>query len=214
MLQLLKKNSEKPGVSLVPAWHPNFRNFERLPDTKVVRTSFFVNGVAVSVALALGLYVISNEYKLHELKSSTGQLQAQIDEDKPVSDRALAQYTKYKAEETKINELKEFVKVPLVASKFVLDLGESIPSGIKLTLIDYKPGIVVLNATIEGAPDEASGRATAYVEKLRKTPAFEGLFESIGLDGVTRNTDSISIKVSLKFKGAAKAAAPTKGAQK
>ena len=29
----------------MPAWHPNFRNYEKLPDIKVVRTAFFVNGV-------------------------------------------------------------------------------------------------------------------------------------------------------------------------
>ena len=55
MLPFLKKKSEASAAPAVPNWHPNFRNFEKLPDIKVVRTAFFVNGAAVSVALALGL---------------------------------------------------------------------------------------------------------------------------------------------------------------
>ena len=47
MLSLLKKKSEAAAAPTVPAWHPNFRNYEKLPDLKVVRTAFFVNGAAI-----------------------------------------------------------------------------------------------------------------------------------------------------------------------
>ena len=50
MLSLLKKKPDAAAANLTPAWHPNFRNFERLPDTKVVRTTFFINGGAIAVA--------------------------------------------------------------------------------------------------------------------------------------------------------------------
>ena len=56
MPPLLKKKSDAAAVSLVPAWHPNFRNFEKLPDIKVVRTAFFVNGAALFLAVALLIY--------------------------------------------------------------------------------------------------------------------------------------------------------------
>ena len=36
-----------------PAWHPNLRIASSLPDTKVVRTAFFVNGATMLVAIAL-----------------------------------------------------------------------------------------------------------------------------------------------------------------
>ena len=44
MLSLLKKKPDAAAANQTPAWHPNFRNFERLPDTQVVRPTFFVNG--------------------------------------------------------------------------------------------------------------------------------------------------------------------------
>ena len=53
MPPLLKRKPEKAAAPLVPAWHPNFRNFQRLPDTKAVRTSFFLNGIAAVVTICL-----------------------------------------------------------------------------------------------------------------------------------------------------------------
>ena len=50
-LSLTKKSDAQSAVA--PVWHPNFRNFERLPDTKVVRTTFFVNTAAQAEVDAL-----------------------------------------------------------------------------------------------------------------------------------------------------------------
>ena len=50
-LTLTKKSDA--ALNVVPAWHPNLRNVENLPDTKVVRTAFFVNGFAMLVAVSL-----------------------------------------------------------------------------------------------------------------------------------------------------------------
>ena len=35
-LPFLKKKSEAATMPLLPAWHPNFRNYEKLPDVKQV----------------------------------------------------------------------------------------------------------------------------------------------------------------------------------
>ena len=51
MLLLSKKSDDQSEEE--PLWHPNFRNYERLPDTKVVRTTFFVNTAAIAVTLML-----------------------------------------------------------------------------------------------------------------------------------------------------------------
>ena len=56
MLSLLKRKPEAAAVSEMPPWHPNLRNFARLPDTKVVRTAFFINGASVFIALGLLLW--------------------------------------------------------------------------------------------------------------------------------------------------------------
>jgi hypothetical protein len=51
------QTKKSDAALVVPAWHPNLRIVEQLPDTKVVRTAFFVNGAAMLVAIALALYL-------------------------------------------------------------------------------------------------------------------------------------------------------------
>jgi hypothetical protein len=95
MLPFLKKKSEAATVPQVPAWHPNFRSYEKLPDIKPVRTAFFVNGAAVSITLALGIYCGMQEWQLHGLSMQKEDLQRQIVRDKSNSDRAVALYKKF-----------------------------------------------------------------------------------------------------------------------
>jgi hypothetical protein len=56
------------AVDVVPAWHPNLRNAAELPDTKVVRTAFFVNGAAMLVAISAALYFGYGDFKMEEAK--------------------------------------------------------------------------------------------------------------------------------------------------
>jgi hypothetical protein len=100
-LPFLKKKSEAASAPLVPAWHPNFRNYEKLPDIKVVRTAFFVNGAAITIALALLTYFGFQEWQLRNLQGQIADWQRQIDRDKAGSDRAVALYKKFQAEEAR-----------------------------------------------------------------------------------------------------------------
>src|SRR5258707_603765 len=108
MLSLLKKKSDAGSVPQVPAWHPNFRNYEKLPDIKVVRTAFFINGAAISVAVALLIYFGFQEWKLHQIQVQITDWQRQIDRDKKTSEQAIALFKKFQTEEAKINEVDAF----------------------------------------------------------------------------------------------------------
>ena len=86
MLSLLKRKSEADAAPAVPAWHPNFRNYEKLPDVKAVRTAFFVNGASILVAVSLLVYFGFREWQIRTINSQVAQVQAQIDRDKKGSD--------------------------------------------------------------------------------------------------------------------------------
>ena len=202
MLPSLKKPSEKAAVSLIPAWHPNFRNVELLPDIKVVRTSFFLNGAAILVVIGLVFYLIENTIALRALREQVAYWQHQIDTEKPGSDRAVAQFKKFQAEEKKLLELKVFQSAQVIGSEFLLQLGESLPPRVALSAIDYHGGSIVLRGNISGSSDEASGDAAAYVDVLGKFPAFAGKFDSVSLTGISRNTGTggISFEILVKLK--------------
>lgn len=202
MLPLFKKSGDKAQASLIPAWHPNFRNAEVLPDVKAVRTAFFVNGAAILVVVGMCVYLIQSTIGLHSLREQTSNWQQQIDKEKAPSDRAVAEFKKFQTEEKQLLELKEFQSSKIVGSEFLLQLGESLPPHVTLSTVDYHGDNVVLRGTIAGLPDEASGDASAYLKLLGKYPGFAGKFEDISLTGISRNTttDGISFEILMKFK--------------
>lgn len=60
-------------------WRPDFRDTQVLPDTKVIRTGFLLNFVAIVLTLAaLSMYLIK-EYKLQGFISEVQKLTTQVD---------------------------------------------------------------------------------------------------------------------------------------
>lgn len=209
MLPFLKKPSDKASTVTVPAWHPNFRNFERLPDTKAVRTAFFINGLAVLIACSLVIYAGYREFGLRALKADTDVAQRAVDTNKPGSDQAIVLFKKFQEEEKKVLALQSFLSSSrLVLSDFILQIGSGLPATVTLNSIDYKPTSVTLVGGISGAPDEASGQAMAYVDRLRKNETFSALFDAITLSNIARDpgTGQIRFSIDLRFKASGKAA--------
>lgn len=203
MLSLLQKGDQSQ-VPVVPAWHPNFRNRERLPDTKVVRTQFFFNFAATAIAASLLLYFSYQEYRINNLSRQVADWQAQIDTNKKASDQAIALSRKFVDEERKIGDLNDFLKQRLVLSQFLLQIGSTLPPELAMDTVDIRAASVNLHGTASGSPDEASGRASAYVEQLRRDEYLSGIFEKEIKQDVRREPTSgqLMFDLTLTFKGA------------
>jgi hypothetical protein len=207
-LHKLIKN-EKTGGSLVPPWHPNFRNFDRLPDVKVVRTSFFVNCVAIMIALAALIYVGLQEFKLRDVRTGSEGInywQSQIDADQRSSTKAVALYQKFQAEEKKTAEVAAFTRRDFVISDFIIAIGKSLPDNIELNSINVQDSGVTLSGIVRGTSDEASGQAETYVDQLRLNPEVGLKFLSISLTSLARGTKAgqLDFQIVLKAKNGKK----------
>lgn len=175
------------NVSVVPAWHPNLRIAESLPDTKVVRTAFFVNGAAILVAIALLLYLGHQEWSLHEVHKQISDLQRDIDRDKRESAAAVRLYGDFKAEEAKTIEVSQFVSSKPLLSEIILRLGQITPKKIAFDSLDFRGTGVSIKATVKGAPDRASGDASAYEKQLRSDKVLGPMFSDVNLLTMRRN---------------------------
>lgn len=204
MLSLLKKKSKADAGPAVPAWHPNFRNFEKLPDTKVVRTAFFVNAAAITVALAALIYFGLEEWRLRGIKQQIEQVQAQIDRDKRVSDQAVALFKKFQAEEAKVKEVDAFVSSKPLVSTILMRIGETLPANIAIDSVDIREAGMTLRLSVRGAPDEASGYATNYLEQLRtdKELAIFDTFNFTSTPTPNPATGLMAVEFFLHLKGA------------
>lgn len=212
-MSLLKlKKSDRAAAPLVPPWHPNFRNFERLPDVKVVRTSFFVNSTAIVIALTALTCFILQEYKLHEIRVEIDDLQHQIDANKKTSEQAVQLYQKFQSEEKKAEEVGAFVKTDFVFSNFIIELAQTLPKKVAFNTIDIHENGVTLRGIVEGTSDEAFGAASAYIDQLRANPNIGPRFESISFpqNGLSRagtengQAGGLSFELFMKAKKAPK----------
>lgn len=167
MLPLLKKKSNAPAAPAVPAWHPNFRDYEKLPDVKVVRTAFFINGAAILVLILLGTYFGLHEWQLHVLNVQIADEQRQIDRDKRPSEQAVAAYRKFQAEQAKEAEVEAFVKSRPILSDLLLRLAKTLPENVAIDTVEMRTNGVALRLSVRGSPEVAAGYATAYLEQLR-----------------------------------------------
>jgi hypothetical protein len=207
MALALKKKGDA-AVVVVPAWHPNIRIVENLPDTKVVRTAFFVNGAAMLIAIALALYLGIQEWKLHEVNKQIADWQRQIDRDKKQSEDAVKLYQDFKLEEAKTAEVVDFMASKPVLSDIILRLGAITPKKIALDMLDFKDTGVSIRATVKGAPDRASGDASAYEKQLRADKVLGPMFEDVNLLTMRKNnaTNRLVIEIFCEYKKGAKKA--------
>ena len=194
------------SASSVPAWHPNLRIVEQLPDTKVVRTAFFVNGLAAVIAILAALYLGHQEWKLHGVNKEIADWQSQIDQDKKQSQDFVALYGDFKLEEAKTSEVADFMISKPIVSAIVLRLGEMTPKKIAFDGLDFKDTGVSIKATVKGAPDRASGDASAYEKQLRADKVLGPMFSDVNLLTMRRNTSSgrLVIEIFCAFKKGAK----------
>jgi hypothetical protein len=202
MLSLLKKKSDADAPPALPAWHPNFRNYKKLPDVKVVRTAFFVNGVAIVAAITLLAYAGFREYQLNTLNSQIAEVQAQIDRDKKISDQAVALFKKFQAEEAKVAEVEAFVKSKPLVSVLILRLAQTLPKNIALDNIDVRDAGVTLRLSVTGEAAAASGYASEYLEQLRADKELSQ-FDQVAFTATpTRNpgTGKMAVEFFLRTK--------------
>lgn len=204
MLSLTKKSDAQPVAA--PLWHTNFRNFERLPDTKVVRTTFFINTAAIAVAVGMLLWVASREYTNRGIHEQIASAQAQIDSNKKQNAEALKLSKAFLEEEKKVTEAVAFIKVPIPPGEFVDLIGKTLPKEFLIEYIearlDAKPAVFQLRGKIAGTPDQASGMASSYVDMLKAHPRIGAVFDPIVLRNLNREAEPgvLAFDISLTVK--------------
>ena len=186
MPSLLKKKVEAT-TSQVPAWHPNFRNYQKLLDIKVVRTAFFINGFAALIAIGLIVGTVVREFDLYKKKESIAQIQAQIDKDEPESKKAIALFNKFKDEEKRANDVEAFVKSRPLVSEILQRFAETRPKNIAIKGIDLRENGIVLRVSVRGDAVTANTDHVNYVELLKKVRFLTDNFDPAEIKAA--NTD-------------------------
>ena len=204
MIQPLKQSIEKAEARSFMAWHPNFADTSRLPDVKVVRTTFFLNGASIAILGAFLLYFGDKEYSLYQVNSEIVSRESDIKTNKIESTKAVAEYGKYLAEEKTLAEVLNLTKDPFVFSDCVMHLASSLPDRVTLQKIVYRgPGqLFLMSATVQGLDESAGDIASDFVKQLQNDKYLKENFTDVSLTGTVRNTDrsTLSLEISMLSK--------------
>lgn len=207
-LSLLKKTGTKGAAAPDLAWHPDFRIGDQLPDTKTVRTQFFINILAIGVAATLALYVGWREWGVASLNSELAGLEQQILQITPASDAAAKIYKSFQAEEKKFKEAYQLVATKFDLPIFMLRLGELMPPGLRINRVEFRGEAsgVFVSASMVGADIAANDRVSSFERKLQQDTVWKGLFASITLTNLSRNVGEgiSSFELNFTFSAAAK----------
>jgi len=207
MLSLLKRKSDADAAPALPAWHPNFRNYEKLPDVKVVRTAFFINGVSIFLAVTLLVYSAFREWQIQVIGGQVTEIQAQISRDKGASDQAIALFRKFQADEARAGEVETFLQSKPVVSALLLRLAQTLPKDVAFDSFDLRENGLTLRLSVRGDAAAASGHATAYLEQLRADKELSQFDQFTFTSTPTRNpaTGRMAVEFLLRLKPAAPA---------
>lgn len=200
------KPSKQPAGPAVH-WHPDFRVVATLPDTKVIRTSFLVNIVAVVTVLALAYLVFRQESEISSIQSQKDDWSQQAGAKKPRLEKATQLQKEFSEGEKKVQQVQKFVESPVVGSELLLLVAETMPRMTILDVIEMSAEFVRLRGTVVGS---SASLSQAYADQLAANPAVKAMAESVRLSSQNRDVAGgrFTFEIEIKLKGGAPAPAP------
>lgn len=137
-LNLQRKRKEPVALP----WRPDFKNPETLPDTKVIRTDFMLNFVAIAVAVILFSVSVILEYNIRTLKKAGKELQAQISDHAAENRRFLALSGQFNQHARTMEQVAQFANLPFESHQLLLDLVALKPEGVVYQSATIQPTVV------------------------------------------------------------------------
>ena len=204
--------------NLQPAWHPNFRDPDALPDIKVVRTDFTLNLIACALALALIGLVGFNEYYAMSLSSEISKLESKRTLLQGPDKKSILTSNNFVKQADRIGQVADFVEQPESISEMLLEMAGIIPKDMLLTSFNYAFSVelvgqgkkktkqrqryIEMKGTVVGNPEAAPIMVDEYRQAMLKLPTIEPNIESIRLASLVRDdtVDAFNFTLYLLFK--------------
>lgn len=182
-------------------WHINFRISEGLPDLKPIRTSFFVNLLFITLAVAALLFTAHREFLGFNIRSEINVSNERIAGISGRNTKLLALNKEFNDASVVISSAREFVNNQTVGSQLLIALSRSLPNSMDFTGVTFDESKLVLRGSIRGVSETASTRVSAYLDVLRQNDVIGPQFSEISLTSLVRDprTQGMSFEIVLKL---------------
>lgn len=194
-------------------WRPDFRAVESLPDTKVIRTGFLLNFIALALAgLGITLYGF-REYQLQGLVRSVAGLEQQVAESTARNRLILDSNKRFRQAAEVVEEAVAFDYQPFAFHSFISELSGVLPKGLELSTLQMQstsdkatkgmlaPFVVELTGKVfEDAPSTPSQVLNEFQESIRGLPSMADKKPEMEMSRFGRNNDSGDFDFTLLVK--------------
>jgi hypothetical protein len=192
----------REAKAAVAGWHPDFRDVRKLPDVKVVRTAFFINGALAVTAVLLAGSLAFREWQVREVAGKIEEEERKIARDRPLSEAALKQYQAFREDHSRMEEVAAFVGARPSLPALLRRLGETLPPELAMDGCELREDGLAVRFTVRGDALAASGLATRYLETLRGDAALGAfdLFAFAGTPARNATTGRIGVEFFLRLR--------------
>ncbi len=129
-----RKNRKKD----FPAWHPDFRIAEDLPDIKAVRTDFLINLAVIGLAFALLVWLVYREAAIHGYQSNVEVLRNEERRIEAESSQVAELNTRFMKRKRIHDDLVKFYDAPFDVPALFADIARIRPGEIAFEEISYR----------------------------------------------------------------------------
>lgn len=183
-------------------WRVDFRLSAALPSNDIIRRRFVINAVALTLAVAVFMVTAWQLYSSRELSAQIEYWEKRNSENRrPLAEvQQLGISLSNKSERIKFAY--ELMEMPYPVSDFILSLGRSHPTNIRIDGISSSDAGVVVRGGLRQSSEEASRTTKRYVEELRRDPAIGPLFATITLTSFNREgaTDAHVFEITFRLR--------------
>lgn len=190
-----KKSTQRP-------WRPDFRDAQSLPDTKVIRTGFLLNFIAIALAMMiLTLYVV-REYSLQSLKRSVSALELQVADSTAQNRIILDSNKRFRENASVVEEVIAFDHQMLDMTGFIRSMSGLVPNGIVLSFVQLShsdettgknkipPFVIDLSGRISGDTGATPSQIiNAFQRTIGELPILENREVDMDLTRFNRNNE-------------------------
>jgi hypothetical protein len=183
-------------------WHVDCRLSTHLPSPSRIRRRFMALAVAATLVIAAATFSAWQFYLIRALETDTAFWSEQMATNQKLFDQLTLNTRTLIAGVARLDQAHSLVATPYTVSDFILNLGRTLPSHMRVERIETNAAGVTLAGGLNEPSEQASRTLDRYLEELRRTPAIGPLFSNIALTSLQResNSDALSFEISFKIK--------------
>lgn len=194
-------------------WRPDFREVDTLPDTKVIRTGFLLNFVAIVLALGVLAIFVVREYSLQNMKREVASLELQVADGTPENRILLDANKRFKESASIVEEVIDFDRQILDLPAFIKSLASLVPDGMILSLVEMRfsdeqvgkskvpPFVVNFKGRVTGTEATTPSQiVTDFQKSILGVPEVESMDVTTDLTSFNRNNEFGYFDFTLQVK--------------